>query len=326
MGSSGLTLEAITYGGIVTKILLPTGAGNYVDVVLGFNELDSYVNSQAYFGAIVGRVAGRITGARFSLDGNDYALAANDFPNHLHGGIDGLNKKIWTATPVYRADKASSLRLTYRSAEGEEGYPGNVEIAVTYTITNTNVFLIETKATTDRATPLSLTHHGYFNLAGEGSGDIEDHILQVSADSSIPMDNNFTLLDQEKSVDGYPEDFRTPRRLGDVIPQLQRKHGALYPLHNDGALREATRLVHPPTGRLLTCSTTANFLQVYTASLLNEPQTGKYGDRYEAFAGICLECQGYANGMNASHMGDIILRQGATQRTVTAYAFSSNED
>ena len=195
-GASGLVLEVITYGGIVTKLLLPNGEGHWVDVVLGLSGLDSYVASRLYFGAIVGRVAGRINNARFHLDGRTYQLARNDPPNHLHGGVSGFDKKVWNAAPAIRRDGAPSLQLSYCSPDGDEGYPGTVNVSVTYTVAKDNSFVIDTMATTNRSTPFSLTHHSYFNLAGEGSGSIKNHALQIDADECIGTDDHLTLLDK----------------------------------------------------------------------------------------------------------------------------------
>jgi aldose 1-epimerase len=235
---------------------------------------------------------------------------------------------LWNATPLSRPDGAPSLRLHYRSRDGEEGYPGNVDVSVTYTVTNDNIFLIETSAEADRATPFSLTHHSYFNLGGEGSGSIADHTLQVYADSLIETHEDLTLLDRAEPVDGRWDDLREPRRLADVLPLLSRDHGALYlvrkPAH-PGELVPVARLTHPPSGRVLTCSTTNTHLQVYTASAFDGSIIGKSGRPYERYAGICLECEGYANGANAPEMGDIILRPGETQTHTTAYAFTTME-
>ncbi|MBS1815056.1 MAG: galactose mutarotase [Acidobacteria bacterium] len=328
-GASGLTVEAMTYGGIVMKMLVPDRDGHAADVVLGLSSLDEYVAGHPYFGAITGRVAGRITDAAFTLDGVRYPLARNNPPNHLHGGVVGFDKKIWKATPVAREDGAPSLRLEYRSPDGEEGYPGTVDVAVTYTVTTDNAFVIETFASTDKTTPFSLTHHDYFNLGGEASGTIEDHLLQVHANAYIGTDDRYTLSDHLEPVDGRAEDLRVPKRLGDVIPLLPLRHGALYPVCGPKTSEygpEIARLFDPASGRLLRCSTTQTHLQVYTASAFDGTIRGKSGTLYPQHAGICLECEGYANGANAPQMGNIILRPGEPQRHVTAYAFSVQQE
>ena len=197
----GLEVEFMTFGGIVTRMLAPNRDGVKDDVVLGFNSFEPYLASHPYFGAIAGRVAGRTTGAQFSLNGQVHALAVNDPPNHLHGGIQGFDKRLWDAEPVKRDDGSASVRLSRLSPDGEEGYPGNLEVSVTYTVTPDNHFVIESAATTDRATPVSLTHHSYFNLAGEGSGTVCGHTWQVHADSYCPTDEFFGLTDRREPVD-----------------------------------------------------------------------------------------------------------------------------
>jgi aldose 1-epimerase len=328
-GPGGLELEAITYGGIVTRLLVPDRKGRLADVVLGFHDLDSYIAGHPYFGAIVGRVAGRITGARFDLDGKTYEVARNQAPNHLHGGVQGFDKKIWTATPMNALDSACSLRLNYRSRDGEEGYPGTVNVAITYTVTAENVFLIVTEAVTDRPTPLNLTHHSYFNLAGEGSGSISDHELQIHADQYIPTDEHMTLLRRYASVTGQGNDFRKGQRIGSAIPQLFRNHGDLYRIrrpsadHAERELVPAARLVDPSSGRALNISTTESHLQLYTSAALDGSLIGKSGAPYVRHAAVCLECHGYPDGANATRFCDNILRPGQPLRHTTMYAFST---
>jgi aldose 1-epimerase len=326
VGSGGLELEVITYGGIVTRLLAPDREGRSADVVLGLRDLESYLAGHPYFGAITGRVAGRITGARFTLEGKTYELARNQAPNHLHGGVEGFDKKIWTATPVDAPGGGSSLRLTYRSGDGEEGYPGTVDVTVTYTITGDNVFSIETEAVTDRPTPFNITHHSYFNLAGDGSGSIADHELRIYADQYVPADEHLTLLGRYAPVNGKANDFRESRRVGDAIPNLFLNHGDLYLLRKARFSDEpapAACLVEPHSGRALNVSTTETHLQLYTGAALDGTLVGKSGVRYGKHAGICLECHGYPDGANAPHFSDNILRPGRPQRHTTMYAFST---
>ena len=323
-GRGGMVLEAITYGGIVTRLLAPDRNGSAGDVVLGFNDLDSYLGGHPYFGAIIGRVAGRISDAVFTLDGNTYRLARNDPPNHLHGGIEGFDKRLWNATPVDREDGAPSLRLSYHSPDGEEGYPGSVHVAVTYTVTRHNVFLIESEAVSDRTTPLSLTHHSYFNLAGESSGSIADHRLEIFASEFVPVDEYLTLTGRLEATSRQDNDFLTPRRIGDMIGLLFQGHGDLYALSSrkGSELRLAARLEDPATGRVMTVSTTEGYLQFYTGSHLNGARKGKSGSAYARHAGVCLECEGYPDAANTARRNDILLHAGRTQRHATAYAFS----
>lgn len=323
-GSGGLELECIPYGCIITRLLVPDRSGRLEDVVLGFPRLEDYLAPHPFFGAIAGRVAGRITGGRFSLDGRNYPLHVNDAPNHLHGGLRGFNKHLWNATPVNRSDGAPSLRFSRLSPDGEEGYPGNLTVAVTYTVSADNSLIVETEAATDRATPFSLTQHSYFNLAGEGSRAITDHTLQVLADSTAAADNDMTLLGRREPVTGA-NDLRSPRRLGDVIPGLHQNHGDLYFLPDSaGALREAARLHDPHSGRTLTVRTTEPCLQIYTGAGLDSTLVGKSGKPYQPFAGLCLECEGYPDGPNTPALGDIILRPEHAHRSVTSYSFSND--
>ena len=327
-GAGGLTLEVLTYGGIVMRLLAPDRSGRLDDVVLGFDKLDPYAANHPYFGAITGRVAGRITEARFHLDGKKYELARNDPPNHIHGGIEGFHKKIWTATPISRADGAPSLRLTYRSPDGEEGYPGTVDVAVTYTVTNDNAFMIETEAGTDKPTPFNLTHHSYFNLAGEAAGSIEDHVLQIHSDETIATDAHMTLLGKRVPVAGEPNDFNQPHRLGDVIPKLFKQHGDVYLVRRPSGIGErelvhTARVTESTGGRVLEVSTTERYLQFYTGVSLDGSQVGKSGKAYASHAGLCLECQNYSDGANTPELGDIILRPGQHLRHVTLYSFST---
>ena len=322
-GRSGLVLEAITYGGIVTRLLAPDRNGQLDDVVLGYDNLEGYLTGKFYFGAITGRVAGRIPNAQFTLNGTTYNLARNDSPNHLHGGLDGFNKKIWTAIAVERADGAPSLRLSYLSPNGEEGYPGNLQVAVTYTVTDDNVFLIETEATTDRTTPMSLTHHSYFNLGGHAAGSILDHSIAVFADEFVPLNEHIALTGTMEPVRA-DNDLRNPRVLADIVPHFFARHGDMYalPAHVNHQPVRAARVEHAPTGRVLTASTTESFLQLYTGSHLEGPIAGKAGATYARHAGLCLECEGYPDPSKSTLRGSTLVHPGQAQHHVTAYAFS----
>jgi aldose 1-epimerase len=326
---AGASLQVLTYGGIVTSLRVPDREGRVADVVLGFDSLDSYVAGRSYFGAITGRIAGRVTGGRLSLDGTDHALERNDGPNHLHGGGRGLDRRMWTARLEGRSDGAESLRLSYFSPDGEEGYPGNVDIAVTYTLTSTNAFVVDTEATADRATPLCLAHHSYFNLAGEGSGGIFGHEIQILADEFVPTDGAMTLSDRREKVAGSGADFRRPRLIGEALPTLFNAHGDIYLLRGPGAAppaapRLAARVAEARSGRVLEVSTDESCLQFYTGAALNGALVGKSGVPYGPHAGFCLECQGYPNASHLGAFGDILVRPGRPQRRRTIYAFSTS--
>jgi aldose 1-epimerase len=324
-GAGGLVVEIITYGAIVTRLTTLDKNSHRADVVLGFNDLESYLTDRAYIGAVVGRVAGRITGGRFELDGERFELTRNEPPNHLHGGRAGFNTKLWRAYAQDHPNGAPSLRMACSSPHGEEGYAGTVDVALTFTVRHDNVLLVETEATTDRPTPVSLTFHHYFNLAGEGAGSIADHELQVHSGEYVPTDEQLTLLGRVESVAGRGNDFRRPKNLAQALPLLVPGHGDLYRLsrssREEPQLKAAARLVHPSTGRALQVSTTANYLQLYFGTLLDGSAAGKSGVAYGPYAGVCLECEGYPDAANCPQMGDIILRPGSPRRETTAYAF-----
>jgi aldose 1-epimerase len=321
----GASVEIITYGGIVKSLSVPDRKGEFADVVMGFDALDGYLAGHLYFGAITGRVAGRIPFGRFTLDGVPYQLACNDGPHHLHGGVRGLDKRIWRAKPANRPDGAPSVDLHYRSPHGEEGYPGNLDITVTYTLTDANELVIESTATSDRPTPISLTNHAYFNLAGEGSGSIRDHELWIPAEIAIMQGEGFEPLGRTFAIAGTASDFNRPRRIGDAIPGLFGQHGDLYLVPRQASEEPVTaaRLAHPASGRVLTVHTTERFLQFYTGAYIDCPQPGKSGVPYSAFAGVALECEGYSDGVNRPEFGDILVRPGIPQHRRTVYAFST---
>jgi aldose 1-epimerase len=321
-GEGGLTLEAITFGAVITRVILPDG----VDVVLGFDNLESYVAEHPYFGAMVGRVAGRLTGAAFELEGRKYKLAKNANANTLHGGLVGFDKRVWQATPRVRSDGSPSLRLELTSADGDQGFPGDLNITVDYTVTRDNTLLIETAASTNKATPLSLTNHSYFNLAGHDHGDsLLDHDLQVSSETLVATDEHFTLLDRLDPVGGAA-DLRQDRRLREAVCEFYEEHGYMYRTGADGAIQCVARLTAPQSKWVMECSTDAPYLQVYTGSHIEGPIGGKGGATYGKFAGLCVECQNYPNAANAPHMDDRgILFPGVIQRTTIAYKFSAEK-
>ena len=319
----GLACDITNYGGIVTAIRVTRPDQSVADVVLGFNKLEDYLGPHPFFGTLVGRVAGRISGAKFQLDGREYPLADNDAPNHLHGGPMGFDKQLWQAKPSSTAEEAC-LRLSYLSPDGEEGYPGNVRVTVTYAVTQKNEFVIRYEAETDQATPLSLTNHSYFNLAGEGSGDIFDHVLQVFSDEIAATDESMTLLGHRAPVARETNDFNQPRRLGDAIPVLLNNHGDNHFIRRSskGELARTAILSHPASGLTMTTLTTQETVQIYSAAILDGTLVGKSGIPYVKHAGFCLECQGCPGAVHTPALGDIILRPGERYDHTTVYAFS----
>jgi aldose 1-epimerase len=320
---SGFACDITNYGGIVTAIRVTRPDQSEVDVVLGFNNLEGYLGPHPYFGTLVGRVAGRISDAKFQLDGREFQLAANDAPNHLHGGPSGFDKQLWQAEPSSSADEAV-LRLSYLSPDGDEGYPGNVRVTVTYAVTQKNELVIRYEAETDQATPLSLTNHSYFNLAGEGSGEIFDHELQIFSDEIAATDASMTLLGHRLPVTAEVNDFNQPRRVGDAIPVLLNNHGDNHFIRRStkGELARTAVLRHPSSGLTMTTLTTQDTVQIYSAAILDGTLVGKSGIPYIKHAGLCLECQGCPGAVHTPALGNIILRPGRRYDHTTVYAFS----
>ena len=322
----GLSCDITNYGGIVTAIRVTRPDQSVADVVLGFNKLEDYLRPHPYFGTLVGRVAGRISGAKFQLGGREFRLAANDAPNHLHGGLMGFDKQLWQDEAASNAEEAI-LILSYLSPDGEEGYPGNVQVSVTYAVTTKNELVIRYEAETDQATPLSLTNHSYFNLAGEGSGDIFDHVLQVFSDEIAATDASMTLLGHRAPVTQEVNDFNHPRRLGDAIPVLLNNHGDNHFIRRSskGELARTAVLRHPASSLTMTTLTTQETVQIYSAAILDGTLLGKSGIPYIKHAGFCLECQGCPGAVHTPALGDIILRPGERYDHTTVYAFSFEE-
>jgi aldose 1-epimerase len=326
-GRGGLTLECLNYGGIVSRLLVPDSDGSLTDVVLGFDELEPYRTGNTPFGAIVGRVAGQIPGSQYRLNGVTYSPVGNQSGNRA-GAECGFDKRIWRSAVVNRPDGAPSLKLSLTSPHLDQGHPGNLEVSVTYTITDDNGLFIETEASTDQLTPFSLTHHSCFNLAGESCGSIDDHELQIFSDECVSTDTQMSSMSTIEGLTRPGNDFRRLTSLADSIPHLDGGHGDLYRLRmssnsEERGLMRAARLVHRASGRILEVSTSARCLQLDAAPELNEPSYGKSGTLYGRHSGVCLDCQGYPGGVNQPELGNILLRPGQTRRETTAYVFSS---
>jgi len=323
----GMRVQVITYGGIITALHIPDRHGGLGDVVLGYDTFDGYLAKNPYFGCITGRFANRIAGGRFTLDGTTYQLAINHEPNHLHGGQVGFDKRVWQAA-VEEGDGAVSLALAYLSKDGEENYPGNLLVTVTYTLMSENTLRISYRASTDQPTILNLTNHTYFNLAG--SGTILDHEIMINADHFTPIDEAMIPTGELRPVAGTPFDFRQPRRIGAHIDepdeQLQRAGG--YD-HNfvlngtPGELRLAARLYDPSSGRVLEVSTTEPGMQLYTGNFLDGTIVGKGGVTYARRAGLCLETQHFPDSPNHPHFPSTVLRPGEEFHSVTVFAFGT---
>jgi aldose 1-epimerase len=325
----GLEMRVLDYGGIIFSLRTPDRTGNLGDIVLGFDDLQGYVKSSPYFGAITGRYANRIAKGRFTLDGTTYKLAVNNGPNALHGGLKGFDKVVWQAEPS--ADStAVRLVLRYTSADGEEGYPGTLRTTVTYTLSDNNQLAVDYEATTDKPTPLNLTQHTYFNLAGEGSGTVLDHVVTIDADRYVPIDSTSIPTGDLPSVGGTPFDFRKPMPIGARIdqPDQQLKNGNGYdhtfvlnrPQGSSG-LVHAAHVTEPISGRTLDVSTTEPGVQFYTGNFLDGKVVGKNGHAYPRRGGFCLETHHFPDSPNQPQFPSTILRPGETYRSRTVFTF-----
>jgi aldose 1-epimerase len=327
----GIEMEVMSYGGIITALKVPDRDGRAADVVLGFDSPQRYLDQPPppYFGALIGRYGNRIAKGKFTLDGRTYTLATNNDPNHLHGGTRGFDKVLWTATPGQTAD-GPSLTLTRTSPDGEEGYPGNLQVRVTYTLTSRNELIVDYHATTDKATPLNLTQHSYFNLAGHDAGDILGHQLLINADRYTPVDPTLIPTGELAPVEGTPFDFRQPTAIGARIDQdhPQLKNGKGYDhnwvLNRTGTgLSLAARLTDPKSGRTLEIQTTEPGLQFYSGNFLDGTIKGKGGHVYAHRSGLCLETQHYPDSPNKPNFPSTILKPGQNYDSKTVFSFSA---
>jgi aldose 1-epimerase len=324
-GTEGVEAKVMTYGALLTSLRFPDRSGRLDDVVLGFDHLTGYLEGHPYFGCTTGRVANRIAGGRFVLDGKEYRLATNNGPNHLHGGEKGLDKRVWKGD-VVSSEHGPAVRFTYLSPDGEEGYPGNLSIAVTYTLTPANELRIDYEATTDKPTPVNLTHHSYFNLAGAGNGDILGHVVAIRASRYTPVEATGIPTGELAPVEGTVMDFRIPTPIGARIDELAGDPGGYdhnYVLDNqDGSLALAATVYEPSAGRILEILTTEPGIQLYTGNYLDGTITGKGGKVYHKRYGLCLEAQHYPDSVNQPSFPSTILRPGEKYRQTTVHRFS----
>jgi aldose 1-epimerase len=319
--ASGMTVKITNYGGIVTSLQVPDKNGKFDDVVLGFDTLDQYLEGHPYFGALVGRYGNRIAKGKFTLNGTEYQLAANNGENHLHGGIKGFDKVVWNAEMV-KKENEMGVKLSYLSKDGEEGYPGNLTAVVTYVLTNDNELIINYKAETDKPTPVNLTHHSYFNLKGAGNGDILGHLLTIDADRFTPVDEGLIPTGELKSVKDTPMDFTAPKAIGERIDQVKGGYDHNYVLNGwDGSLRLAAKVVEPLSGREMEVWTTEPGLQFYTGNFLDGTITGKNGKVYNKHYGFCLETQHFPDSPNKAGFPSTILEPGEKYTHTTIYRF-----
>jgi len=326
----GMEVRAITYGGIITSIRVPDRNGKVADVALGFDSLEPYLKNPPFLGAIIGRYGNRIARGRFTLDGKTYTLATNNPPNHLHGGVRGFDKVVWKAESFMKDDTVGVV-FTHTSPDGDEGYPGNLALRVTYTLTPRNELEVDYQATTDKATPVNLTQHTYFNLAGEGSGEILDHVMTIHAARYTPVDSTLIPTGELATVENTPFDFRTPtpigKRIGANDQQIRFGNGYDHNYVLDRAQGEtgmvpAAHVVEAGSGRVLDVSTTEPGVQFYTGNFLDGSLKGKSGQTYARRTGFCLETQHFPDSPNKPAFPTTILKPGETYTSKTTFRFS----
>ena len=317
----GLKAHVMSYGATLVSLEVPNRTGRPGDIVLGYDTLDGYIKNNPYFGSTVGRYGNRIAKGRFTLDGATYQLATNNGENHLHGGIKGYDKVVWKAESV-RGDGDAGVKFSYLSKDGEEGYPGNLNITVVYTLTNANELRISYEATTDKATPVNLTHHSYFNLAGES--DVLGHELTINADAYTPVDAGLIPTGEIRPVKDSPFEFTTPHTIGERIAQVEGGYDHNFVLRSGGGMMDlAVRVFEPKSGRIMEISTTEPGLQFYSGNFLDGTITGKGGKAYLKHYGFCLETQHFPDSPNKPNFPSTILRPGAVYKSLTIHKFST---
>jgi galactose mutarotase-like enzyme len=329
---NGMVAQVTNYGATLTELLVPDRNGSVADVVLGFDTLEGYVGHGHYFGCMAGRCANRIAKGRFELDGESYSLAVNNGPNHLHGGLKGFDKVVWGAQPM-EVDDGQAIRLTYHSPDGEEGYPGAVDVSVVYTLTNDDALRIVTTATTNAATPFNVVHHSYWNLGGHDSGDILDHRLTINAARYTPADDSLIPTGGIAPVDGTPYDFRSPATINahiSDIPRINPDDPEGYDLNYvvDGrpdAVRLAARVTDPASGRTMEIWANQPGIQFYSGNWISGV-AGKGGETYDSHAGLCLESQIFPDAINKQGVPgwpSVVLRSGEHYEHIMVHKFKA---
>lgn len=325
---NGMKVKCITYGAIVTEIHAPDKDGKLADVALGFGNLDGYLKGHPYFGSNAGRCANRIAKGKFTLDGKEYTLATNNGPNHLHGGVKGFDKKVWRAEP-FLGSTGPGVKFTDNSPDMEEGYPGNLSVTITYTLTDNNELVVDYRATTDKPTVCNLAHHSYFNLAGHNSGDILGHVAEFAAKNYTPADDTLIPTGKIAPVAGTPFDFTKPKAIGQDLKKAGGDpvgYDLNYVLDKGQTERPefAARVTEPKSGRTLEVLTTEPGLQFYTGNFLDGTNTGKGGAVYKQYNGFCLEAQKFPDSINKpewKEKSNPVLRPGETYKQTTIYKF-----
>ena len=322
--TSGIRARITSFGAILVSLEVPDRDGSLADITLGFDKLDGYLGVHPYFGAIVGRYANRIGKAAFKLDGKVYKLAANNGENHLHGGTKGFDKAVWRLEDLGVKGAGAMVKMSYISEDGEEGYPGNLACSVTYTLTEDNKLEISYDAETDKKTVVNLTNHSYFNLAGQGTGDILGHELMLNADKYTVVDKGLIPTGENRSVKGTPMDFTTPMTIDSRIGQVEGGYDHNYVLNSrGGTLALAAKVYEPTSGRVMEIYTDQPGVQFYTGNFLDGSVTGKAGKVYQKNYGFCLETQHFPDSPNKPDFPSVVLLPGQRYATVTVYKFST---
>lgn len=325
--SRGAEARISEYGGILVSLKMPDRNGQFGDVVLGYDNLSDYLKSSPFFGALIGRYGNRIAKGKFTLDGVEYTLPTNNPPNSLHGGDKGFDKVLWHGAPEMMPN-GPSLRLTYLSKDGEEGYPGNLSVTAVYTLTEDNSLRLDYTATTDKDTVVNLTHHSYFNL--RGSGTILDHLVYIDADKFTPVDSTLIPTGELRPVDGTPFDFRTPTAIGARIDQddeqlkFAKGYDHNWVVNNPGSLRLMARVTDPASGRVMEVLSAEPGLQFYTGNFLDGSLTGKGGWVYQFRDAICMEPQHYPDSPNHPDFPSVVVHPGETYHNTIIYRFSAH--
>ncbi|HZT21718.1 MAG TPA: aldose epimerase family protein [Verrucomicrobiae bacterium] len=327
--SKGAEACILTYGGIVQKLTMPDRNGQFADIVLGFDNLQDYINKSPYFGALIGRFGNRIGGGQFTLDGHTYILPKNDHGNTLHGGLQGFDKRLWKVVKADVGPDGPELELNYLSKDGEEGFPGNLNVFATYTLTDDNALKLVFTATTDKPTVVNLTHHSYFNLSGQGSGSILDDLVYINSDEITAVNSELIPTGQFENVTGTPFDFRTPTAIGARInePNEELQYGPGYdfnwvinkPLGQFGLM---ARVTDPKSGRVLEVWSDQPGLQFYTGNFLDGTLVGKDGKVYTRRSAFTMEPQDYPDAPNHPNFPSCVLRPGQTYHNTIEYKFS----
>jgi aldose 1-epimerase len=323
--ANGVEVHVINYGAIITHLRTPDKNGKLEDIVLGYDKLEGYLNESPYFGAIVGRYGNRIANGKFTLDGTEYTLVQNNNGQHLHGGTKGFDKVFWDIKPI----SGQKLELTYRSADMEEGYPGNLDVTVIYNLTDENALEIDYSAVTDKKTVVNLTQHTYFNLTGDGKRDILDHVLTIYADRFVPVGETLIPEGNLAPVKNTPFDFTQPTPVGQRINDDHRQlkiaggYDHCWVLNGQDSMKTAASLHDPSTGRYVEVLTTEPGIQFYSGNFLTGSITGKGGVKYNHRFGLCLETEHFPDSPNQPDFPSVVLNPGETYKTKTIYRFGT---